>query len=94
MLHMSTQTLQIKLALDEGLKKTWSYLQSQYEALDKASIIRLAINTLARQEKQKMENPDALIDDVLNYIENRKDGMTEDEFRKWWAVHKKGLRGY
>jgi hypothetical protein len=45
--------LQIKLSFDEGLQKMWSILLKEYEGLDKASIIRLAINHLAKHAEYK-----------------------------------------
>ncbi|MBI4008635.1 hypothetical protein HY357_00205 [Candidatus Roizmanbacteria bacterium] len=79
--------LQFKLALDEGLKKTWLLLEQEYQALDKASIIRLALNTLAKQTTAK-EYLDYSIDKILDEIESRDEGMTEKEFFQWWNKNK------
>lgn len=84
----SIQSLQIKLAFDEGLQKTWDTLTQEYEALDKASIVRLALNTLAKQvRKPSLSEEQAL----FNYIaerENSSEGMTENDFFAWWNAHK------
>jgi hypothetical protein len=49
--------LQVKLSMDENLKDIWEDLREYYKGLDKASIIRLAINNLARKtDKDKTED--------------------------------------
>ena len=83
-------SLQIKLSMDKGLKTTWDYLSDRYGALDKASIIRLALNELAK-EAYKAEKPTSL-NDLLNEIDrNNLSGPTEDEFFEWWNEHKKTI---
>lgn len=85
-----SRNLQIKLSLDEGLKKTWVYLKKEYEALDKASIVRLALNNLAKQStaKEYKEYLDNSLEEILDEIESREDGMTEQEFSDWWNKNK------
>ncbi|OGK25021.1 hypothetical protein A3A46_04325 [Candidatus Roizmanbacteria bacterium RIFCSPLOWO2_01_FULL_37_13] len=84
------QSLQIKLALDEGLKKTWLQLKQEYQALDKASIVRLALNNLAKRSttKEYKKYLDNSLDEILREIESREDGMTEREFFEWWNKNK------
>ncbi|MBI4226540.1 hypothetical protein HY612_05515 [Candidatus Roizmanbacteria bacterium] len=86
----NTPSLQIKLALDAGLKKTWLQLKQEYQALDKASIIRLALNNLAKQSttKEYKEYLDNSLDEILKEIESREVGMTEEEFFAWWNKNK------
>jgi len=86
----NSQNLQIKLSLDQGLKKTWYLLKKEYEALDKASIVRLALNNLAKQStaKEYKEYLDNSLDEILEEIESRKEGMTEQEFFDWWNKNK------
>ena len=52
--------IQVKLSLDSGLADIWMYLIEEYKGLDKASIMRLALNNLAKQnykgEKAKPES--------------------------------------
>lgn len=84
----NSQNLQIKLSLDQGLKKTWQLLAQEYQALDKASIIRLALNNLAKETKIRMEKIERELFQYLDEVENRKDGMTEEEFFKWWNKNK------
>ncbi len=83
-------TLQIKLSMDPNLKKTWDFLNTRYSALDKASIIRLALNELVVNVK-KIEPKDML--SVLEATDNEmQEGMTEEEAYEWWNENKKELR--
>ena len=83
----NSQNLQVKLSLDEGLKKTWRLLEQEYQALDKASIVRLALNNLVKMTKTQ-ENKLYTIDEILDMVENRTEGMTEEEFFEWWNKNK------
>lgn len=93
----TTQTFQIKLSLDEGLKRTWDVLKNEYVALDKASIVRLALNNLAKETTmpQKMRKPTAKEEvELFQYIdrlEKSKVGMTEKQFADWWNENKSTL---
>lgn len=51
------------------------------------------INTqLDKNAKKSMDRKmDALIEEVISEIENRKGGMTEDEFMDWWQKNKKDI---
>ena len=86
----NNRNLQVKLSLDEGLKKTWLLLERKYQALDKASIVRLALNNLAKRSttKEYKEYLDNSLDGILREIESREDGMTEQEFFEWWNENK------
>ena len=93
MTQISSQTFQIKLALDEGLKKTLETLTREYEALDKASIVRLALNNLAKEVKKPTPEEEK---ELFQYLEERtksNEGMTEDEVAEWWNKYKSELIG-
>ena len=89
----NSQNLQVKLAFDEGLKKTWALLENRYEALDKASIIRLALNALAKLSTQKEYGDylDKSMDELITEVETRENGMTEEEFFEWWNKNKRSI---
>ena len=77
-------TFQVKLALDEGLKKTLIVLEQQYEALDKASIVRLALNNLAKTViKLTPAEENELFQYFADLTKSGK-GMTEKELADWW----------
>ena len=84
----NVQNLQIKLALDEGLKKTWAMLEQEYEALDKASIVRLALNNLVKETKKQQDLIEQELFQFFDEIEKRNEGMTQKEFFKWWNKNK------
>ena len=87
---MKTSTIQLRLSLDQGLENIWNYLTQQYEGLDKASIIRLALNTLAKQTK-KTEY--LTFSDMMNELDNINDNaMTEEEVFEWWNTNKSSLK--
>lgn len=86
------KTIQTKLALDEGLEQTWNFLQKEFPALDKSSIIRLALNNLAKETKRTNS-----VNQVANIINESKseynsDKITEEEVGEWWNKMKKDLR--
>ena len=82
-------TLQVKLSMDEGLKEVWDSLENRYKALGKSGIIRLALDKL---DKETLATKyDYLLEEVLEDIDNRKDGFTEDEFAIWWNKNKNTL---
>ncbi|MDP4011621.1 MAG: hypothetical protein Q8P72_05355 [Candidatus Roizmanbacteria bacterium] len=82
-------TLQVKLSMDEGLRNVWGNLQNRYKALGKSGIIRLALNNLS--EKLEKNKYDYLLEDVLEDIDSRKEGYTEEEFADWWNKNKNTL---
>lgn len=85
----TTPTIQLRLSMDKGLENIWKYLTRQYEGLDKASIIRLALNTLAKETK-KTEY--ATLTDIMNEADNIADNsMSEDEVFTWWNDNKSSL---
>lgn len=95
MANSSSQTFQIKLAFDEGLRRTWDKLTHEYEALDKASIVRLALNTLAKQiqkPKPYTEEEEKELFAYFDMLNKSNDGPTEEEFFKWWNENKKSLK--
>lgn len=85
----TTPNLQFKLALDSRLSSTWHKLEREYGTLDKSAIVRLALDTLA---KQTLVRTGPLTDPLwmaLDYeASQRKVGISEDEFSEWWAVNK------
>ena len=70
------QTLQFRLSLDQRLKNTWGYLMREYQTLDKAEIIKLALNSLEKETK-RLEYKLYSVDEILSQLENREVGMTE-----------------
>lgn len=84
-------TLQIKLSMDEGLKNTWDYLSTRYDALDKASIIRLALNELV--VKAKKEEPKDLLSILEETDKDKTIEWSEEDAYEWWNENKKELRG-
>ena len=88
---MKTQSLQFKLSLDEGLKNMWSYLKKEYEGLDKASIIRLALNNLVKTTKRQQFVFSTNVLDVLAELKKKEKGMSEEEFFDWWNENKSTL---
>jgi len=91
MTQISSQTFQIKLALDEGLKKTLETLTREYEALDKASIVRLALNNLAKEVKKPTKTEEDELFQYFDTLSKSDKGMTEDEFADWWNKNKKDI---
>lgn len=87
----TTRSFQIKLAFDEGLQKTWDTLAREYEALDKASIVRLALNNLAKQLQKPTPYEERELFAYFDEREKSKEGMTEKEFFKWWNKNKSSL---
>jgi len=83
------ESLQIKLAMDEGLSEIWGQLQTRYKGLGKSGIVRLALNDLAGRSEEKKY--DYLLQEVLDEIDSRKEGMTEEEFANWWNENKKSI---
>ena len=57
------------------------------EGLDKASIVRLALNTLAKTTKKQTQSADIL--DLLDTMKKSETGMTENEIFDWWNESKK-----
>lgn len=90
MLPMSS--LQMKLSLDQGLQNVWNYLSDEYEGLDKASIVRLALTNLAKTTKRQNAQTSTAALDSLEYLKTTEKGMTEDEFFTWWSQNKSSLR--
>jgi hypothetical protein len=86
------QSLQIKLSMDKGLKSTWEYLTKEYEALDKASIMRLALNSLVKESKRKYTVDTFDLETFIEKKRLRQDGMTEDEFCRWWNDNKDTIK--
>ena len=84
---VNAQTLQFRLSLDQRLKNTWTYLMQTYQTLDKAEIIKLALNSLEKEAKRS-EYKMYSIDEVLSELENREVGMTEEEAFEWWNKNK------
>jgi hypothetical protein len=79
---MSSQTLQVKLSLDAGLKHVWEQLLVEYEGLDKAGIIRLALNSLVKTLPQKRYTNMTEVMDELDKVNDK--NMTEEEFADFW----------
>lgn len=82
------QAFQIKLSFDEGLKKTWNILAHEYEALDKASIVRLALNTLAKQIQRQKPYSEKELFQYFDELNASTKGMSEKEFFEWWNKNK------
>ncbi len=90
-MKISAQSIQLRLSLDEGLKNVWSYLSHEYEGLDKASIVRLALNTLAKTtKKQELLTTDNVLE-LLEKLKTTEKGMNEEEFFEWWNIKKSSL---
>lgn len=87
----AVQNLQIKLSFDEGLKNIWGYLTREYQGLDKASIIRLALNNLAKITKNQQYRSPTDIVGVIETLKRTETGISEDEFFDWWNKSKKTL---
>jgi hypothetical protein len=92
-----TQYLQTKLAMDPGLKETWDYITSELKAMDKPGIIRLALDTLAKKLKEEAleaEKPPTREEmlALLEEVQTRDTGMTDDEFMDWWQENKHDIR--
>ncbi len=84
-----TQNLQVKLTLDQGLQNVWNFLNEEYEGLNKAAIIRLALDNLAKvtkREKAAAEKFD--MGAFFADLDKGKSGMTEKEFAIWWNKNK------
>lgn len=93
MRNQNTQTIQVKLSLDEGLKNIWSQLTEEYQGLDKSGIIRLALNNLAKTVKrEEAELAKFDMDEFFRDLDKGKSGMTEKEFAVWWNKNKQDLR--
>ena len=90
MAEKKRENIQVKLALDEGLEKTWKTLTDEYSALDKPGIIRLALNNLAKQVNR--ENVDQEMLQLVRDLEANYEGMSESEFAEYWNKNKKKLR--
>lgn len=86
-----SKSIQLRLSLDEGLRNVWSYLAKEYEGLDKASIVRLALNTLAKSAKKQELLTVSNILEVLENLKTTEKGMNEDEFFEWWNTNKSSL---
>lgn len=87
----AVQNLQIKLSFDEGLKNIWGYLTREYQGLDKTSIIRLALNNLAKITKNQQYRSPTDIVGVIETLKRTETGINEDEFFDWWNKSKKTL---
>lgn len=85
------QTFQIKLSVDEGLKQTLDILKREYTALDKAAIVRLALNNLAKEVRKPTPEEEKELFQYFDKLSKSDKGMTEDEFAKWWNENKKDL---
>ncbi|MDO8610534.1 MAG: hypothetical protein Q7R95_08365 [bacterium] len=86
-----SQSIQMRLSLDEGLKNIWNYLAKEYKGLDKASIVRLALNTLAKTTRKQELLTVSNVLEVLEKLKTNEKGMNEDEFFKWWNTSKSSL---
>lgn len=93
----TTPAFQIKLSFDEGLQQTWNILKRRYVALDKASIVRLALNNLVNEvdelSKVKKLTPEKEQElwQYMERLEKSKVGMTEKQFARWWNKNKSSL---
>lgn len=88
-MHMVTQNLQVKLSFDSGLQNIWNYLNQEYEGLDKAGIIRLALNNLMKTTRQQNAMiPQFNMKAFFRELEQNKEGPTEKEFTQWWNENK------
>lgn len=90
-MKISSQSIQMRLSLDEGLKNVWNYLAKEYEGLDKASIVRLALNTLAKTTRKQELLTVSNVLAVLEKLKTTEKGMDEDEFFEWWNTNKSSL---
>jgi hypothetical protein len=93
-----TQYLQTKLAMDPGLKETWDYITSELKAMDKPGIIRLALSTLAKKLEREQSTLERVptqqeMIEMIDEMDTRSTGMTEDEYMFWWNnTYKKTLQ--
>ncbi len=86
---IANRNIQIKLSLDKGLQNVWSFLAEEYEGLDKAGIVRLALNNLAKATKR--QNTTFSQFDLAKFfteLDQRESGPTEKEFARWWNKNK------
>ena len=90
-MRINSDNLQVKLSFDEGLKNAWSYLIREYEGLDKASIIRLALNTLVKTTRKQQTVPSDQVLDVIADLKRKEKGMNEKDFFVWWNENKSKL---
>lgn len=88
----SSSNLQFKLSLDEGLSDIWVYLKKEYQGLDKAGIVRLALNSLFKEAKRSQYRLYS-IDEILKELESTESGMSEQEVYDWWNKNKPALVG-
>jgi hypothetical protein len=88
MVNISSQNLQVKLSLDEGLKNTWNILTREYQALDKSGIIRLALNNLAKEVKKLSPSEEKELFLYFDTLSKSKEGMSEEKFANWWNKNK------
>lgn len=85
-----TNTIQVRLSLDEGLDRAWNYLQDYYQGLDKASLMRLAISTLTRETKK---NEDVTFAELFaEFDKSATASATEEEVAAWWNENKSSFR--
>lgn len=75
--------------MDHGLKNVWDYLTIRYEGLDKASIIRLALNDLA--ETKKKEGPQSMLEVLTRTDKDLLEEWTDDDVFEWWNQNKKEI---
>jgi hypothetical protein len=88
----SSQTIQVKLTLDEGLRNIWDTLSKEYEGLDKSGIVRLALNNLAKAVKRhESERLQVEMGKFLDELDKKTEGPTEREFAEWWNKNKRDL---
>lgn len=93
MRNSNTQTIQVKLSLDEGLRSIWGELTEEYKGLDKSGIVRLALNNLAKTLKRDEARAAKFnLQEFFNDLDKGKSGMTEKQFAAWWNKNKKDLR--
>ncbi|HRN69621.1 MAG TPA: hypothetical protein PLS49_00420 [Candidatus Woesebacteria bacterium] len=86
------QTFQIKLSVDEGLKQTLDILKKEYSALDKAAIVRLALNNLAKEVRKPTLQEEKELFEYFDMLSKSDKGMTVNEVVEWWNKYKTELR--
>lgn len=75
-----TKKLQFTLSLDPALEKEWDILNQEYDVLDNASKIRMAIKNTARMiKKSKVKNISATLSD------SEKAQLSDFDIQLWLA---------
>ncbi len=90
MTSTQNRNIQIKLSLDRGLQNVWSFLAEEYEGLDKAGIVRLALNNLAKATRRQngISGEFNLLSFLSELDQHKSASPTEKEFAKWWNENK------